>query len=157
MFVYAINEKYNRKQKDMNIEDQIDNTIASLKIIGMVPKNGKLSVRKGQLTLEKDDHLQKLRRWIYKDSRELMLMHIKNTINNAIMLSKGLIDGKIETDLKMWSIQSLAKEMQNCIMGLTNLKTTYSDDSIIICSLDVISERLQQHCRDLMNYTEESS
>jgi hypothetical protein len=138
----------------MNTEDQIDNTIASLKIISMVQKNGRLSVHKGQLTLDKDDHFQKIRRWFNKDSRELMIMHVKNTITSAISLSKGIIDNKIDADLKNWSIAQLAKEMQNCQVGLTNLKTTYNDDSIIVCTLDVISERLQEHCKNLLQFEE---
>lgn len=130
----------------------IDNTIANLKVIGMVQKNGRLSVRKGQLTLEPDDHLMKLRRWFNKDSRDLTLMHIRNTINNAIKLSKGIFTNMIETELKGWSIQRLANEMQNCQLGLVNLKTTYNDDSMMVANLDVILDRLIAHCSELAEF-----
>lgn len=133
----------------MNTEEMIDNTIANLKVIGMVQKNGRLSVRKGQLTLEPDDHFTKLRRWFNKDSRDLTLMHMRNTINNAIKLSKGIFTNKIETELKNWSIQRLANEMQNCQLGLVNLKTTYNDDSMMVANLDVILDRLKAHCAEL--------
>ena len=136
----------------MNSEDMIDNTIASLKIISMIPKNGRLSIKKGQLTLETDDHFQRLRRWLMNDSRQLTLMHIKNTINNAIKLSRGIVDNKIETELKKWSLSRLTNEMQNCKHGLLNLKTTYSEDSLMIANLDVITDRLTAHCEELHVY-----
>lgn len=135
----------------MNTEDMIDNTIASLKIISMIKKNGRLSVRKGQLTIESDDNMQTLRRWFYHDSREVSLMHIKNTIFNAIKISKGILENKIETELKTWSLQRLAIEMQNCQAGLLNLKTTYNDDSLMIANIDVISDRLKAHCDEILS------
>lgn len=138
----------------MNTEDQVDSTITALKVISMVQKNGRLSVRKGQLTLDPDDHLKTFRRWFFKDSRDHALMHIKNTINNAIKLSKGIIENKLETELKGWSVHRLATEMQNCQVGLMNLKTTYNEDPLFKASIDVLNDRLQQHCRELLSYCE---
>lgn len=138
----------------MNTEDQVDSTITALKVISMVQKNGRLSVRKGQLTLEPDDHLKTFRRWFFKDSRDHALMHIKNTINNAIKLSKGIIENKLETELKGWSLHRLATEMQNCQAGLMNLKTTYNEDPLFKASIDVLNDRLQQHCKELLSYCE---
>ena len=137
----------------MNTEDQIDGTITALKVISMVQKNGRSSVRKGQLTLEADDHLTTLRRWFFKDSRDHTLMHIKNTINNAIKLSKGIIENKVDTELKDWTVNRLATEMQNCQSGLMNLKTTYNDDPLFKASIDVLNDRLQEHCKELLNYS----
>lgn len=136
----------------MNTEEMIDNTIANLKVIGMIQKNGRLAVRKGQLTIESDDHLQTIRRWLNKDSRDLALMHIRNTINNAIKLSKGMIENTVSTDLKTWALQRLATEMQNCQSGLLNLKTTYADDSLMVANLDVMNDRLVAHHKELFEY-----
>jgi len=136
----------------MNTEDLIDSTITNLKIIGCVPKNGRLCIRKGQLTLEPDDHFQLLRRWINRDSREITLIHIRNTINNALKLSKGLMSNQIDTELKKWTLQKLIQEMLNCQQGLINLKTTYNDDYAFKASLDVLCERLQANCVELNEY-----
>jgi hypothetical protein len=136
----------------MNAEDMIDTTVAALKIISMVPKNGRLCIRKGQLTLDPPEdsvwhvHLRSLRRWVSHDSREISLMHIKNTIANAIKLSRGLVDGSVETKLRQWSLHTLTNEMCNAQVGIVNLKTTYSGDSLMIANLDVVSERLAAHC-----------
>ena len=136
----------------MNTEDLIDTTITNLKIIGSTPKNGRLCIRKGQLTLEHDNHFQLIRRWWNRDSRDITLVHIRNTIGNAIKLSKGIICNQIQADLKKWTIDKLLQEMTNCQSGLLNLKTTYNDDYSFMASLDVLSERLQANCEELLDY-----
>jgi hypothetical protein len=141
----------------MNTEELIDATITNLKIISAVQKNGRLCIRKGQLSLEKDDHFQIIRRWVNKDSRDLALVHIKNTINNAIKLSKGIIQNQIQTDLRQWTLDKLLEEMQNCQGGLTNLKTTYNDDYSFKATLDVLGERLDANCKDLQEFKKQSS
>lgn len=135
----------------MNADELIDNTIANLKIISMVSKNGKLSVRKGQLMLDTDDNYQTIRRWINRDSRELTLLHVKNTINNAIRISKGIANNEFEIDpaLRLWTIQKLVTEMKNCSNGLVNLKTTYIDDSVMVANIDVIKDRLEANCAQI--------
>ena len=126
----------------MNTDDFVDNIIANLKVIGMVQKNSKLCVRKGQLAIDNEGHFQAVRRWLFKDSRDTVLMHVRNTINNAIKVSKNLINGDAQTDLRNWTLLRLNEEMRNCQAGIQNLKTTYMDDAMMVASLDVLSERL---------------
>lgn len=145
----------------MNNEDQIDNIIMNLKIIGMVQKNGRLCVRKGSLTLEHDDHLQTIRRWFNKDTRDLTMMHIRSTIMNAIKLTKEIMMKKSEFDIefkkniqesesiKDWRLIRILTEFNNCQTGLKNLKTTYNSDSIMIANIDVLLERLVENCKEL--------
>jgi len=138
----------------MNTEELIDTTLTTLKVIGMLPKNGRLCVRRGQLTLENDDPLQRVKRWIYRDSREVTLMHIKNTINNATKIIKGIISSQIDIEpkLKTWTLQRFLSEMTSCQSGLVNLKTTYLGDTAMVASLDVICERLQANCSELSDF-----
>ena len=133
----------------MNTEDQIDVIITSLKVLSLVQKNGRLCIRKGSLTIEPDDHLQRVRRWVYNDSRELTLMHIRNTILNATKITKGIINKQIDIELKNWTLQCLFTEMTNCQAGLINLKTTYNHDAIMVSSIDVLLERLKATCNEL--------
>jgi hypothetical protein len=138
----------------MNSDDHVDNIIMNLKIIGMVQKNGRLCIKKGSLTLEHDDQLQKIRRWFNKDSRESTMLHIRNTIMNATKLTKGVVSKQIDIELKDWVLSRIFTEMTNCQSGLTNLKTTYNDDSIMIANIDVLLERLQANCEELHIYLE---
>lgn len=125
-------------------EDFFDNTIANLKIISMLQKNQKLCVRKGQLTLEREDRLQFIRRWFHSDSRDHILMHVRNSINNAIKIAKSLTEKENSTyKLKDWTLTKIMEEMEQAENGLINLKTTYAGDSIIIANLDVLIDRLK--------------
>lgn len=135
----------------MNIDEQIDNTITSLKILAMVQKNGRLCIRKGQLAIEPDDHWQSFRRWLKRDSRDQILLHMRNCIANAIKLSKALINDQLEVDLKIWTIGRLTTEMANAQSGLVNLKTTYCDDLAMVAAIDVLIERLAANCAELQS------
>lgn len=127
----------------MNTDDLVDNLITNMKVIGMVQRGEKLCVRKGQLCKDTDDHFQFVRRWVYKDSRETILMHVRNTILNAIKLTKALLKGDIASDMKDWSLFRISEELKACEIGLQNLKTTYMDDSIMYASLDTLISRLR--------------
>ena len=129
----------------MATEEFIDATIATMKIIGMVPKNGKLCVRKGQLCLD-TVQAQAVRRWANGDSRDCTLMHAKNTINNAVKINRFLMSTpNPTTDVTSWTLRRMLAELEQCESGLQNLKTTYASDSMIIANLDVIIDRQKAH------------
>ena len=126
-------------------EEFVDGTIASLKIIGMVPKSGKLCVRKGQLSLDDGNSTQGLRRWANGDSRDLTLLHVRNTINSSIKIAKSMFAAKPDSEMTKWTLRRLVVEMEQCEVGLENLKTTYARDSMMVANLDVLGDRLRAH------------
>ena len=132
-------------------DELIDNTITNLKIIGSCCKNNRLCVRKNQLIIDTDDYLQSVRRWYHRDSRDLTLIFIKNTINNAINLIKSLNNNEINIDLKEWTLTTLLQELINAKEGLINLKTTYNDDGVFKASIDIIIDRLEAYYNSLKN------
>ena len=153
----------------MAAEEFIDTTIAALKIIGMVPKSGKLCVRKGQLSLDVPTagavKIQGLRRWINGDSRDITLMHARNTINSAVKISKSMMSAQLQqqqqqhhgphqdsAELARWTLIRLVVEMEQCDVGLRNLRTTYTTDSMMVANLDVLSDRLRAHKNEVSNF-----
>jgi hypothetical protein len=117
--------------------------MANLKVIGMLQKNAKLCVRKGKLAIDDEGHFQSVRRWLYRDSRDSVLMHMKNTISNAINISNVLLNESKYNDLDKWLLSRLNEEMRGCELGIVNLKTTYAGDAMMVASLDVLIERLK--------------
>ena len=108
-------------------EDLFDSIITNLKIIGMVQINEKLSIRKGHLCIDYST-FQCLKRWYYKDSREVILIFIKDLIRN--------INNSIH---EKEHIDRILQEMGNISNGLSNLKTTYSDDPLtVVCIENII-------------------
>lgn len=134
----------------MATEEFIDTTIASLKIIGMVPRNGKLCVRKGQLCLDAEK-VQAMRRWLNGDSRDCTLMHAKNTISNAVKINRFLMASQV-TDVSLWTLDRMLTELEKCESGLQNLKATYVGDSMMIANLDVIIDRLGAHQTEVRKF-----
>jgi len=120
--------------------DFIDTTIANLKVIAMVPKNGKLCIRKGCLCLDYHQG-QFVRRWVNGDSREMTLLHIKNTISNAMKIAHMLMKETSPEMLSQWTVNRILDEMIACESGLENLKTTYNGDSMMLANLEVIMDR----------------
>lgn len=133
----------------MNTDEYIDTIFANMKVIGMLQKNSKLCIRKDRLTIDGDDRLQSLRRWIFKDGRNSVLIHIRNTINSAIRISKCFLKDEQTHDLRNWTILRMHEEMRNCENGLQNLKTTYMDDSAMVAALDVLVERLRANHEEI--------
>jgi len=135
-------------------EDFVDTTITSLKILGMVPKNGKLCIRKGQLCVD-SPRAQWMRRWMNGDSRDLTLIHAKDTINNSIKIARGVKNNSSTvTPAGMWTLERILHEMERCRVGLQNLKTTYADDSTMVANLDVLIERQAAHREEIVKFVE---
>ncbi len=136
----------------MNSDEYIDNVMANMKVIGMLQKNSKLCVRKGQLAIDSNNHFQFIRRWFNKDSRDSVMMHARNTINNAIKISKSIMCESIQMDLKDWTLTRINQEMEACELGLVNLKATYMDDAMMVASIDVMVDRLKANREEIMKY-----
>lgn len=140
--------------------DFIDATIANLKVISMVPKSGKLCVKRGCLCLDRLDHpqLQGVRRWINGDSRDLTILHAKNTLHSAMKICHLLmaaVHADAPTDpMSLWTIRRIYEELSACESGLQNLKTTYQSDSMTLANLDVVIERQQANRRELNTFLE---
>jgi hypothetical protein len=131
------------------MDDVIDKLMANLKLIGMVNKGEKVCVRRGQLNIEYVDRLQSVRRWYNKDSRDVTLVHIRNSVNDAIKIAKGLLGNNVQTDLKVWTISAINAELRNCENGLQNLKTTYMEDSSFVANMDVLIDKCKAQCDEI--------
>lgn len=131
------------------MDDLVDKTMANLKLIGMINKGEKVCLRKGQLNIEQVDRLQSFRRWYNKDSRDVTLIHIRNTINDAIKIAKGLMMNNIQSEMKTWTVGALNQELKNCDTGLQNLKTTYIDDPSFLANIDVLCDKCKAQCEEI--------
>jgi hypothetical protein len=135
-------------------EEYICNTLANLKVLSSVPNGGRLCVRKGQLAVDTTVNGQCIVRFMYGDSRETSLNHIKNTITSSISVVKALMADPRTTETweHMWTLERMAAEMERCSSGIRNLKATYCEDLSMAANLDVQEERLQAHCAELRRF-----
>jgi hypothetical protein len=114
-------------------DENVDNIITNLKIISKVKVDEKLCIRKGHLQIDNSSNFQFLKRWYYRDSRDFILLFIKDLIRN--------ISSVFEKRHNIWAITGVLDEMENAKIGLVNLKTTYSTDCIMIAKFEHVASK----------------
>ena len=124
-------------------EEFIDSIITNLKILSIVQINEKLCIHKGHLQIDRDTGLQSIKRWFYRDSRDLILNFIKELIRNINYLFTKV--KSLEKDEQKWIITRILTEMDNIENGLNNLKTTYSIDPVTIVNIENITIKIKEY------------
>ena len=123
-------------------EEFIDSIITNLKIISIIQINEKLGVRKGHLIIDRDSNIQFIRRWLNRDSRDIVLNFIKDLLKN---ISSAF--NKIKTldhEEYIWNLSRILVEMDSMESGLNNIKTTYSDDPVTIATIDNLIIKIKE-------------
>jgi hypothetical protein len=123
----------------MENEDYIDNIITNLKIIGLIHVNEKLSIHKGHLYIDKIC-LQSLKRWYYKDSREIIIIYLRDLIK----IIQHLLNKMENKPNYLWILAKIFTEMEHAKSGIINLKTTYSNDQVTVVKLDTILTKFNE-------------
>ena len=129
-------------------EDSIDYIITNLKIISIVQINEKLGIKKGHLIIDRDSNIQPIKRWLNRDSRDMVLNFIKDLLKN-ICNSLNKIKSLEQQDY-LWNLGRILIEMDSIESGLNNLKTTYSDDPVTNANIDNLitkSREIMQRAR----------
>ena len=118
-------------------EESIDNIITNLKIISLVKVDEKLSIRKGHLQIDTSSNIQFLKRWFFRDSRDFILLFIKDLIRNI----SSLFDKITSYKDNLWILTRILTEMDNAKSGLLNLKTTYLTDPIMVVKFENVNTK----------------
>ena len=104
-------------------ENFIDSIITNLKIIGILQINEKLG-------------LQFLKRWFFRDSRDIILNFIKELLRNILLTFNKI--RLINHEDQVWILSRILLEMDSIENGLNNMKTTYSIDQVTNATIDNI-------------------
>jgi hypothetical protein len=111
-------------------EESLHFIITNLKIIGMLKIDEKLCIRKGHLQIDRFSHLQSFKRWLYRDSRDFIILFIKELVKNI-----STLQFEKYTD-HVLIINKITTELEQAKIGLVNLKKTYSYDPIMFAMLE---------------------
>ena len=112
-----------------------------LEVLSMIQEDDKLCIRDGHISIEKRNHPFKvaIRRFFNNDGRRLTLMQINSIISKALHTCSEVRNDPDGS----WKLEQFSILFRNVIVGLENLKKTYSDDSAIVARLKVIIELLK--------------
>ncbi len=139
-------------------DEFVDSIITNLKIISMLQINERLCIRSGHLQIDKDSNIQFIKRWLNRDSRNIMMSFIKDLIKNISVLLERYSNNKKESineSEKIWILTRVNAEMDPVLTGFGNLKTTYSFDPITIVFIENVVikiKELSNNIKELINH-----
>ena len=135
-----------------NKNNNIEQIILNMKIIGSIQKKDKLSKNDDSvLVIESNDILQSLRRWYFKRGRDDSIKDIKKIINSCFDITdqtlenentNGDINKPYFNEENSCLLQRFLVEMNGAGRGLNNLKDTYSNDIKVISEIEILKEQL---------------
>ena len=148
-------------EADLLGEQNIDDILLNLKIIGCIKKQDRLSKNKEDvLEIETNDIFQGARRWWNGRSRNDTLSTIRRVIQAAFHITDQTIDHEHEhvkptggfycnrsnnvyfNEENSNLLQRFIKEMNGAARGLDNLQATYTDDTRISSEIEILKEQL---------------
>ena len=132
-----------------DIQKFIDENILNLKIISKIKENDKLLANKSLLEIDSPHLFQSVNRWYNKENRNITIEKLNNILEGTFKITKILLekekDNKEEKSLEdnnSQIFQNLILEMKNSLVGIENLKKTYSEDILASSQLDLLISKL---------------
>ncbi len=111
----------------------IDEIVINLKLLETLDKNQKLITRDAYLNIEPRSLIPEfVRRWNRQDNRNETIKKLNNIITQAI---KHMNDDNLNYNMKEY--------LKRSMIGITNLKETYSTCSQTCARLDVILDKIR--------------
>ena len=151
------------KADDMNPEEMnIDQIIINLKIIALIKKHEKLSIRDPEKSLIIDGkhnflYFQSIKRWLNDDNRQKTMSYIERIIHKTFEWMDQVYDEyKVEPEKEQDDISEdifeedkeslllrLSKEIINAAEGLKNLRITYKHDSMVNSQIQLLLDKIK--------------
>ena len=128
----------------------IDENILNLKIISKIKANDKLLANNNLLEIDSPHILQSVNRWYNNEGRAITIEKLNSILEGTFKITKILLENEKKNQEEDKSLeennsqifQTLILEMKNSLVGLENLKKTYSEDILISSQLDLLINKL---------------
>ena len=134
------------------MDDSQQETISKLKFLGKISKGEKINVK--EKTLQTESFVTSLSRTVwFLDNRNNTLSFIQTTVQSAFSLLTILIQNDNVSDKEL--AKSIIRDIDLAKNGISNLKTTYSDDAYFCCGVDTYIETINAKLLDLKDRHED--
>lgn len=128
--------------------ENTSDTISRLKFIGKVKKGEKVNIR--SLCLQTDSVYTSISRTVlYPDCRSNTLSFIRGVVNNSFNIINECIEGLEHSNKNRRLMINLMRDLETAKQGLSNLKVTYSEDTMFCCNLDTIIEFIDSNISEI--------
>ena len=124
----------------MSDQHYVDQVLANLKVISMVKEGARLRLIAGQLSIDYPSPIQPVRRWYYGDTRSIMISHVRGIVHNAINIVK--IENMVDDKERRWVANKIVESLTRAQNGILNLMNTYEHDAVVVCSLEVLNDKI---------------
>ena len=120
-----------------------DSLMTSLKVLSSVKHHERLNTQGPIISVDSAGWLQPLRRLWQSESRDINLSQINPIIDNAFsQLALRQTNTEKNTTSNKIFVMRLTKELEGAVEGLTNLRTTYQDDSVAKARIDLLVDKI---------------
>ena len=134
---------------DRGMSVEVDALVIDLEVIGQLRGSDKLGVHtlpgNTRLVVDAGTYTQSLRRWYHGSDRDAALRYVGRVVERCQSSTCLLEEGRLRR-----VAATLDTAVANAINGLTNLQTTYANDSttvatigLLVAKLRALSDRLQ--------------
>lgn len=127
-------------------QKKIDQNILNLKILSKIKENDKLLTNNELLEIDSPHLFQSINRWYNNENRNITIEKLNSILEDTFLITEKLLnENKEEKNLEETNtqiFQNLILEMKNSLVGLENLKKTYSTDILISSQIDLLIGKL---------------
>jgi hypothetical protein len=123
-----------------------DDNISKLKFIGKLKKGDKINIK--YMVVQQNNLITKLNRTLYNvDNRVNTLNFISDTIKKGF--DELLIHISNNTVFDTNIANNIITDLDNCKIGLGNMKDTYTDDLMFCCKIDTILQEIDARLEEI--------
>ena len=123
-----------------------DDNISKLKFIGKLKKGDKINIK--YMVVQQNNLITKLNRTLYNvDNRTNTLNFISDTVKKGFEELLLHINNNTVFDNNI--ANNITADLDNCKIGLGNMKDTYSDDLMFCCKIDTILQEIDARLEEI--------
>lgn len=130
----------NDNDTNTNIELNIEDIFINLRLISKIEVGNKLVQTDKYVNID-TSYLPSLTRWYNGSNRNETIKFMSLIFDKAFEINDKLLS--LKTDESVQTLLRLGTELKNTIIGLSNLKQTYSNDKLIQSEIDVMMDNIQ--------------
>jgi len=126
----------------------IDKLFVDINIISQIKTGQKLSVNGSNIRIEQQDLFTIVKRWWFKESREISINYINEMVDDIDIILETLL----ECDSKLHTVSRFKDKLEKFLHGISNLSKTYVGDNYIISKLELVTERVSDKIGIISEY-----
>jgi hypothetical protein len=125
-------------------KEDIDELFTDLKVLGTIKQNQKLYTNGHQIRVDDESILQPATRFFFGENRSGNMRSIKRVLQQANTVVDLYMHNGVCSTSSANVVRRLQNEMQNAVLGLGNLKSTYDSDMTTMSSISVLIENINE-------------